>query len=95
MSSQLPFNTEAMLTLAPSEYGVGFKVYMMADRMYPCDPAKTQKINKVALNFVARVFRPLSDALEEIGYLSRGYLYGYQAKICLLFKSAVCCTSFN
>lgn len=54
MSSQLPFNTGAMLALAPSEYGVGFKVYMMADRMYPCDPANTRKINKAALNLERR-----------------------------------------
>ena len=33
MSSQLPFNTGAMLALAPSEYGLGFKVYTTAERM--------------------------------------------------------------
>lgn len=59
MSSQLPLNTKAMLTPAPSEYGVGFKVYMMADRMYPCDPANTQKINKTALNFERQWFSRL------------------------------------
>lgn len=59
MSSQLPFNTEAMLALAPSEYGVGFKVYTMADRMYPCDPANTQKINEAALNFERQWFSGL------------------------------------
>lgn len=41
MSSQLPYNSEAMLALAPSAYGVGVKVYTMADRMYARDPANT------------------------------------------------------
>ena len=40
MSSQLPCNSKAMSALAPSECGVGVKVYTMADRMYACDPAK-------------------------------------------------------
>lgn len=34
MSSPLPFNTTATLTTAPSEYGVGCKVYMTVNRMY-------------------------------------------------------------
>lgn len=59
MSSQLPFNTEAMLALAPSEYGLGVKVYTMADRMYPCDPANTQKINKAVLHFETKWFSGL------------------------------------
>lgn len=59
MSSQLPFNTEAMLALAPSEIGVGVKVYTMADRMHPCDPANTLKINKAALNFERQWFSGL------------------------------------
>lgn len=50
MSSQLPFNTKAMLAMAPSEYRVGVKVCMTADRMYPCEQANTETINKGALN---------------------------------------------
>lgn len=85
MSSQLPFNTEAMLALAPSEYGVGFKVYMMADRMHPCDPGKHSENKQSGSKFwEAIASRALSDGSERIGYLCRnvslwlpGYNTGY------------------
>lgn len=76
MSTQLPFNTGAMLALAPSEYGVGFKVYMMADRMYPCDLANILKTNKATPILERQRF--LSDSLEESDVCSKGYLCGYQ-----------------
>lgn len=52
VSSQLPFNTVAKSAPAPSECGVGFNVYTMADRMYPCDPANILITNKTALHFM-------------------------------------------
>lgn len=52
VSSQLPLNTLAKSTPAPSECGVGFNVYTMADRMYPCDPANTLITNNTAFHFM-------------------------------------------
>lgn len=52
VSSQLPCYTLAKSTPAPSECGVGFNVYTIDDRMYPCDPANTSVTNKTVLNFI-------------------------------------------
>lgn len=92
MSSQLPFNTKAKLTPAPSEYGVGFKVYTMADRMYSCDPANIQKINKTALNFERQWFTGFKVmAWREEDFCARESLwlcsYGSDA-----YCTAACCS---
>lgn len=75
MSSQLPFNTEAMLALAPSKYGVGVNVYIMADRMYPCDPANTQKINKALRHFERRWLSRLYVIILEQLDISVGVIF--------------------
>lgn len=100
MSSQLPFNSEAMLALAPSDTGRGLKFTWW---LTGCTHVTQQTENKQSGSkfWNAMVFMALSDNVERSGYLWRGHgkkrfhLRGLFVKSTKLFLSLLLFLAFT